>query len=309
MFQVKIIADSVSRATGFPHRLITFQLTYPRAIHAELLTHRQLSRNAMSSRAIPVARMIKQVREEPFVPFYWGANQPGMQAGAELEGEARETAIGHWLIAAENAANSAERLMEMGVHKQNANRLLEPFQWMTSIVTGTEWENFFALRDHDAAEPHFHRLAGMMRGARDLSDPVELLPGEWHLPYVRPEERSLSIETLVKVSAARCARVSFLNHDGTDPSISKDIELCHKLVGSRPMHASPVEHQATPDNFNPMEGWDNEGLHGNFKGWVQHRKILEVGGDPLALTEALIHYRPVPAKGGLRRRSALSIGG
>lgn len=284
MFDARIIADSVSRLDSGEYRLTTFQLCYPRFIHAELMTHRQFSRNAMSSRAVPVAKMIEQVRENPAEPVHWGKNQPGMQAAVELEGEEREEAIGHWHIAAAQAADTAERMNELGVHKQVVNRILEPFQWMHTIVTLTEWDNFESLRCHPAAEPNFQKLAYMMQERRKLSTPRQLHPGQWHLPYVSMVELEMyGIDVAVKLSAARCARVSYLNHDGTNPVVEKDVELYERLVGSKPMHASPVEHQATPDRLSVYDGWYHRDLQGNLVGWIQNRKLVERGRSPSEL--------------------------
>jgi hypothetical protein len=291
VFAVKVIADSISRNGA---RLTTMQISYPRFVHAEFMTHRVFSRNASSSRAIPVAKMIDQVRNNPAMPVHWGKNQPGMQAAGELEGEALHDAKHLWTRAAKAMAECAEVMSSIGLHKQVANRLLEPFQWMHTIVTATEWDNFFALRCHPAAEPNIQKLAYMMREARQFSAPVFLSPGEWHMPYVewvRDENRQyfqnegfrITLEEALAASTARCARVSYLNHDGTEPNLAKDMELYERLVGSDPIHASPTEHQATPDTkrlveSNPYDAewhWARPWMHGNLVGWEQHRKFLE----------------------------------
>lgn len=271
IISAKIIEDSMSPGGN---RLTTLELCYPRFIHSEFLTHRVFSRNAMSSRAIPVAKMIDQVRDDPVVPMHWGANQPGMQASNEVAYPVMLEAIDVWRKAANDAANRAQQLLGLGIHKQVANRLLEPFQWMRTIVTATEWENFFALRNHKDAEPHFQLLAQVMARAMSESVPIRRpnTPYDelgWHLPYVTYGERqSVKFHNLPKISAARCARVSFLTHDGASPSLEADLALYERLVGSVPMHSSPVEHQACagPLGF---------GASGNFIGWAQFRKGLE----------------------------------
>ena len=277
MITAKIIEDSISEAGV---RLVTMQLCYPRFIHSEFMTHRVFSRNASSSRAIPVKKMLEMVRNEPAMPIHWGANQPGMQASQEVQhvGVAKDL----WCIAAKKAADIAEEMEKMGLHKQVANRILEPFQWIHVIVTATEWEGFFELRAHPDAQPEIHELAIRMREAMEQSTPKLLKRGEWHLPYISEEERGMYFEkVLCQMSAARCARVSYLTHDGQKPDPQKDIELYERLVGSKPMHASPVEHQATPDTYYKEgsfqeEGWGSEHLHGNFVGWKQFRKSLEL---------------------------------
>lgn len=269
----KIIADSIGSYGGAESRLITLQLRYPRIVHSELNTHRVFSRNASSSRAIPVAKMIEQVRTDPAAPYVWTTNKPGMQGDVVTDPELIAKYDQMWIEAANQAADNAEVLMGEGLHKQVVNRILEPFQWISVIVTATEWANWFELRNHKDADPTIKRLAEVMLAAMEASEPKHLIAGEWHLPYVSKEEKSaLPIATLVKISAARCARVSYLTHDGAFPDVDKDIALYERLVGSRPLHASPIEHQARVINLNN----DEIGLNGNFSPlWVQHRKLLE----------------------------------
>ena len=276
---VKVIEDSVND-DGW--RLTTLQLRYPRFIHAEFLTHRVFSRNASSSRAIPVAKMIEQVRNDPALPIHWGRNQAGMQAYSELDDQDRVRAHAVWRSASLAAAHFAEQLSDIGAHKQICNRLLEPFQFMNVVVTATEWRNFFALRRHHTAEPTIQELANRMYEAMKQSTPKLLADGEWHLPYITRDERNDShfqsrMTMLARVSVARCARVSYNKHDGTRPGIREDLALCDRLINTDldPMHASPAEHQATPDC-----GHENWYLHGNLVGWQQFRKLIEAGRIP-----------------------------
>lgn len=261
-----VIADSIS---SYGKRITTLQLKYPRFIHSEFLTHRTCSRNSSSSRAIPVAKMIEQVRTDPAMPIHWGKNRPGMQADGEIEN--KDKAVNRWRAAANSAADQAEEMIDLGLHKQIVNRVLEPFQWMHTIVTATEWDNFFELRCHPDAQPEFQALANAIRTAMDNSVPV-IRSGSlaWHLPYISDEERAnLHTYTLPKISAARCARVSYLKHDGTAPSIEDDMALFERLVGSKPLHASPIEHQACASNSMTRSR--------NFLGWVQYRDLFESG--------------------------------
>lgn len=291
--QVKIIADSVS---GEGKRITTMQLKYQRFIHSEFKTHRilssdssnevfvveqssglmddtNLSRNASSSRAIPVAKMIEQVRTDPAMPIHWGKNQPGMQAKEEIQHAYAGKDL--WKVSARYAADVAEEMSKLGLHKQVVNRILEPYQWIHVVVTATEWDNFFELRYHEDAQPEIYELAKQMRYAMDTSEPVAMSSGDWHLPYVTEDEYvNLDIEDAKKVSAARCCRVSYLKHDGTNSTIEEDIALCNRLAGAKPIHASPFEHQATPDLFDG-ESYKRKELHGNFAGWIQHRKLIE----------------------------------
>ena len=289
--------------SGEGKHLITMQLRYPRFIHSEFMTHRVFSRNASSSRAIPVNKMLEQVRNEPAMPIHWGKNQPGMQAFeewsecVELEEMVEFDCPGDsplfvsqqvpvtiqlaWKRAANEAANIAEAMNKAGYHKQVVNRILEPFQFISVIVTATEWDNFFELRDHPDAQPEIRELARVMKQAIDQSRPTLLDYGQWHLPYVSQAERAIyNVDSCLKLSTARCARVSYLNHDGTTPDPEKDFELFDRLVGSTPIHASPIEHQATPDRFDCPDApadWANKKAWGNFTTWVQHRKLFEAG--------------------------------
>jgi hypothetical protein len=276
--EVKIIADSISNANK---RITTLQLKYQRFIHAEFLTHRDFSRNASSSRAIPVAKMIEQVRNDPAMPIHWGQNQPGMQASGEVQHTLAAQEL--WAVSARIAAEIAREMSVLGLHKQVANRILEPFQWIHVVVTSTEWDNFFELRAHPDAQPEIQALARMMRYEMEKSNPRLLSPGEWHLPYVKDEELEVLLrnsktveegwDIARKISAARCCRVSYLKHDGTQASIAEDLALCERLAGAVPIHASPFEHQASPD-----ENGDYPEYHGNFKGWIQFRKMIEARG-------------------------------
>ena len=259
MFEAKIILDSVNESGD---RLTTFQLRYPRFIHSELMTHRVFSRNAMSSRAVPVAKMIAQVRDNPAKPIHWGMNKPGMQATEEVPTASAEHL---WHKAANLAADVAEQMVKLNLHKQVSNRILEPFQWMNTIVTATEWDNFYSLRAHPDAQPEFQKLAVMMLEAQKSSQPKLLKAGEWHLPYITSLELESGNAGLRRVSAARCARVSYLTHDGRRPEPHEDLTLFDRLAGGVPLHASPLEHQGTPGAYDC----------GNFKGWTQFRKVWE----------------------------------
>lgn len=273
MIEAKVIEDSISQL-GF--RITTMQIKFHRFCLPEFNTHRVFSRNFSSSRAIPIAKLIEQVRNDPAIPVHWGKNQPGMSARVELSTDEQIEAISRWKSAASVAAANAQRLSDLGVHKQIVNRMIEPYMWATGIVTSTEWDNFFELRNHEDAQPEIHKLAQVMYAAREKSVPKVLLIGQWHLPYVTQEEdRSLPNALLSKISAARCCRVSYLKHDGESPSLSDDIKLFERLAGSEPIHASPLEHQATPDACDENENWYNKRLHGNLSGWIQFRKANE----------------------------------
>lgn len=273
--KVKILADSITPQGDI--RGTTFQLEYWRAFHGEMLTHRVFSRSASSSRAIPVTTMIRNVWDNPAAPTYWGSNKAGMQAGTELTGFKLWASKKVWGLAAKAACMFAKGLSKLGVHKQIANRLLEPFQYIQVVVTSTQWDNFFELRDHPDAFPEFRDLARSMHFMLKNNKPTVLRSGEWHLPYVLPAERRIhQMVSLLKFSTARCARVSYNRHDGGMPLPEKDIALHDDLVVSEPRHASPSEHQFMFDGTGIS--FDNEmDLQGNLRGEgiVQYRKLLE----------------------------------
>lgn len=258
-------------------RIDTLLLRYPRFIHAEFMTHRQFSRNASSSRAIPVERFIEDVERDPAMPVFWGKNQKGMQAREELSPSIAGAMGVRWLMACEDAIYHARGMLGNDAHKQIVNRLLEPFAHINVVVTATEWDNFMALRDHEDAQPEIRALAQAMK-AEMLYAPVQRLSiGQWHLPFVTPEEireyQGLMDPTrnLRAVSSARCARTSYLTHDGRKSSLAEDIALGERLTKSRPFHASPFEHQATPY----VPGFHDETDQRNFRGWVQNRALME----------------------------------
>lgn len=277
-----VIEDSINE---WGQRLTTFEVTFPRFILAEVNTHRQLSRSYRSSRAVPTIKLLKELRESPSGPMHWGLNQPGMDAAAEVPYQAMEAAKDVWIRAAQEAADRAEELLALGLHKQVANRLLEPFLVVHGVLSATHWDNFFGLRLHPA-QPEFNYLAQVMWADYQRSKPKLLLPGDWHLPYITELDRARALvhckdnidealKLLKAVSAARCARVSYKPFDADRPSTSEeDAELFQKLAGSAPIHASPLEHQATPDRVTLEGFWANQHLHGNFEGFIQHRKEL-----------------------------------
>jgi thymidylate synthase ThyX len=269
--EVKVIADSFNSEGG---RITTMQLRYWRAIHAEFMTHRVFSRSASSSRAIPVAKMIEQVRNDPAGPIRFMKNKPGMQATEYLSEAEEVSARAVWSDAAHAAADWGMRLLQLNIHKQFANRLLEPFQYISVVVTATEWDNFFALRDHPDAMPEIQELARAMKHAMGNSTPIFLESGEWHLPYILPDERTAHpVETLVQLSTARCARVSYLTHEGNLPALEDDLGLFKRLAEAQPPHMSPLEHQAVAAPRFPT----GEPLMTNLKrGWFQYRRMYEV---------------------------------
>lgn len=286
-----VIKKSVSAISN--DIMTTFELEYPRFIHSEFMTHRMLSKNASSSRAIPFNTMTDNTLKGPAIPSYWGKNQSGMQAKEELGDDDKTYAKTVWLELLDHVAQKTRVLNERKLHKQTINRLTEPWQMMKTVVSGTEFANLYWLRDHVDAQPEFNDLVVTMQIA-DAESKFDILhPGEWHLPYVELNDKGqpidsngeiLSIEDAIKVSASCCAQVSYRKNDD---SLEKALDIYNKLIESEPCHASPIEHQATPiDEYTlPFEPstWQEGITHvrrdgslwsANLQGWVQYRQLI-----------------------------------
>lgn len=272
-YQATILADSIS-PDGV--RLTTLHCTFPRFILAEVNTHRMLSRNSNSSRAIPPERQIEKVRTNPFVPETFNKRVKGMGGGVALKYDDNEQARYAWLTAAVHSCRQAEKLIELDCDKSRINRLLEPFLWHSAVISATEWENFFALRDHPAAQPEFRILAKLMKKAMEESTPDFLTRTYWHLPGVDKNEimdhtahgELIDWNKWKLVSAGRLARWTSYDLMTEDP-IDAAIERAQKLIKS--FHMSPTEHQARPQEKRRSETVQ---FFGNFKGWVQFRKEI-----------------------------------
>lgn len=330
MIDAHIVCDSVSPQET---RLTTFRLRYPKFIHGEFMTHRVVSRNASSSRAIPTAKLIEEVRSDALraAPVFWGKNQKGMQAAEELPNQPDDQVCVHerhlqpktfhdplifmserraaqmiWRGAALIAAEQADQMVKIGAHKQIVNRLLEPFSHINVVVSATEWDNFFGLRLHRDAQPEMRALAIAMWEAMKASTPKLLQPSEWHTPFAdytdgwtgkqcqqcgghgeNPSQEfgrqactgcggtgeGYDDKQVIKVSVARCARVSYESFEtGKRSTVEEDLKLYDRLLSAQPLHASPAEHQATP--IGPGSGTYDTYLCGNFHGWKQYRKML-----------------------------------
>lgn len=258
----KIILDSISENDD---RILTYEVVLNKSLLAQFNTHKMLSKNVSSSRAIPTSKLIDNVVVNPAEILWWGKNQSGMVANDELPLEEKIEAVKLWNEIKAINIEYAKKFAEIKVHKQITNRILEPYSQATIICTGTDWLNFFALRCKPDAQPEIRDLA--MRMLRDFytSEPQLLKPGQYHLPYLVENDFNEDLETQLKVSVARCARVSYLTHNGTR-ELDKDIELYTRLLESG--HMSPFEHQATPKETG------DRSYSGNLKGWVQFRKTL-----------------------------------
>jgi hypothetical protein len=255
-----IIEDSINESG---HRLTTMECTFHRFILPEVNTYRMWSRNAASSRAIPLKRRIQEVLENPAIPVEWGKNQRGMVAEQELASDKASECISTWIEASYAAADYAQILESIGLHKQIASRILEPFIWHTSVISATDFSNCFEQRIHKDAQPEFRELSIKMKEALDSSNPKIVHSGEWHLPYISTEEKQdFDIEDLKKISVARVARSSYLNQNKKD--FDSDRQLYERLISADPPHLSPFEMIATP----------SDQALGNFNGWQQLRHMI-----------------------------------
>lgn len=278
---VQIIADSCNK---YGARLTTIEAEYPLYIHAQVMTHRVFSRNAQSSRAVPTAKLLELLNENKDT-IDFAKNQAGMEAGEQLNDKEMVDARRTWKDAKTTAIVTAKALNKIGVHKQWVNRLLMPFMNIKVIITATEWENFFKLRLEHDAQPEIQELARMIKRAMDERTPKMLEAGEWHLPYIGDADLSseyVNADVLRAISAARCSRVSYLNHDKSNPDIDKDLSQADNLWVSG--HFSPFEHQATPvsQEHDTNSKWEKGVTHmtknsklwsANFKGFIQSRVL------------------------------------
>lgn len=307
----KIIADSITDSP-FGIRITTYELEYPRFVHAEFLTHRMFSRNAASSRAIPVKSAIELILADTARPIHWGKNQPGMSAKEEcnelikmehhsLSGMLSLSREEAWDLARDRVIEVANAFSAAGYHKQIVNRLTEPFAHIKVVLTVTEDDNWFWLRNHVDAQPEIHALAQKMLAVKDASTPVVLKEGWWHTPYygdgywrdsghARVVDGKLeavdhkypgahSLKEALAISSSCCAQVSYRKND---ESLEKAMSIFARLVESEPVHASPFEHQATPipmqeslpKGVTHMRFSDQSLWSANFKGWIQHRQLI-----------------------------------
>jgi len=308
--EVELIADSISE---HGHRISTFVLTYPRIILAELNTHRMFSRSSMSSRAVPVHKMIDHVNDNPVVPLFWGKNKAGMQAEEEtntpvkidlswlMDGLTYELSREEaWDEGKSFAVSIAKGFSDAGYHKQAVNRPLETYQMMRTVVTATEFDNWYWLRNHPDAQPEIKLLASMMLEVHNHSEPNTLHETEWHTPFyakgvwsahyaddgIEYDRHGVTLSDALKVSASCAAQASFRK---ADESIEKARNIYAKLIESVPVHASPVEHCAKPmpvascknikelSLINGATHIDKSGYvwSANFKGWVQYRQLID----------------------------------
>ena len=304
----KVVCDSISEQ-GI--RLTTFEIEYPRIVMSEFNTHRSVSKNSSSSRAIPVVKMLEHTKNINLKPIYFGSKKSGMQAGEEIIGEDLQYAQDVWESALASAIGQAELLDECGVAKEVCNRLVEPFQLVKVVCTATDWDNFFNLRLHPDSDPNICMLAYKMYQAMQESKPIELKVGEWHLPFVNvgwngkgemcyfdEDFNSVELEQAIKLSAASCASVSYRTEGMT---LEKADKIFDMLIKAEVIHASPFEHLATPiskeieiensdyltvgfiNRVGDSNTWQQGITHmnkqgqlcsGNLRGFVQYRHLL-----------------------------------
>lgn len=287
---VKVIAKSLNLRG---EAVTTFELDYPRWLLAELNTHRVFGRNSQSSRAVPVNKTV-EVNTNWVRPIVWGKNKAGMSSSEELQGETLQKVQEVWDRHAVASFDASKELSELGLHKQYTNRMTEWCSRVKTVVTATEWDNFFWLRnDEEAAQPEIVELAQRMKEAYEDYPSVQLDTGHWHLPYVFQEFDSkgkqyfldefanvMKIEDALKISVSCCAQVSYRRLDQTK---EKAIEIYEKLFSGPKPHLSPTEHamKVGPkymDFRTPgVTHIDRTGnaWSGNIKGFVQYRQLLD----------------------------------
>ncbi len=289
-WECRVEADSISPDGN---RIISWVVSMPTLVHYQLIRHRMFSVSVSSLRAVPVQRLTDRVGADPYIPEVWGSNQKGMQPGEELDPAQARASQEDWRAALKNQLWYAGALKNRGVHKELVNKLLSPFSWTTMIITATDWKNFFQLRCHPDAQYEIRKLAEMMRSSLGNSFPRKIHPGQWHLPFISlADEECYPLDVLVKISAARSARVSYETHEGKR-DLSEDLRLAKDLLDHQPPHSGPWEHQATPDKewlwkktiiqamikehpLQEHERWmDNILYSANFKGWQSQRYLLE----------------------------------
>lgn len=260
--KAKIIADSVNPAGD---RLTTFELEYPRFIHSEFMTHRMFSRNAASSRAIPIWNTIKQVIFNPAMPTHWGKHKKGMQADGEVNAVSKFLSNFIWRFTGIVVAMFAGILKLLGIHKQVANRMMEPWVLIKVLVSSTDYSNFFELRAHPDAQPEIQELAYTMKYLYENNTPQKLKIGEWHVPYSSDKnDPLLSLFERLIVSVSCSAQVSFRRNN---TSIDTAKRIVNKLYCAKPFHASPFEHQAKAVKIGDTKG--------NFKNFEQLRHNMK----------------------------------
>lgn len=267
----KVIADSINPNTG--KRITTLAIKIPRIILSEHNTHRSLSRNFSSSRAIPAKKLRKEAWEHPFVPIYWGANKSGMSADQQLTGFNLSMAKFSWKLAGKFAVMFHKMMEIVGVHKQTCNRIIEPWMSVVGTITSTEWDNFLRLRYDRNAQPEIIVLAKKIHDAIKASEPTVPENGI-HLPFIDEEERkTFPIDQLIKISVARCCRTSYANCLGKKSQPEEDIKLYHRLLDNG--HFSPFEHIALIPNHGRVAKELQYDLQRNFRGWYQLRAFIQ----------------------------------
>lgn len=288
---VKVIADSVSSVNG--KRITTLEVEFPRFILSEWNTHRLFSRNAASTRAIPILKQLELISQSPAMPVFYGKNQSGMVAKEEVDQETKEKCEQIIKNMLAQVSEGVSELNKLGLHKQHSGRYLEPWMHVKGVITSTEFDNFFWLRKHPSAQPEIKLLAEKMWDALKASEPVTLKPGDWHTPYFGAgywlKDCGVPLEDALAISSSCCAQVSYRK---LDDSLEKANDVFDKLIESKPCHASPTEHQATPmslpvwteQGYKLDLSWDEGTTHcdkfnnlwsGNLKGWIQHRQLIK----------------------------------
>lgn len=292
----RVVAASQHKWNG--QELWTLEICSPKSIDAEFGKHRVFSRSSASSRAIP----FNPALSAPFIPEDIRNRGPGMNSPERVPYEVK-TKFQAYLSSLYQSTRAGLYGFRDHIHKQHLNRYLEPWMMQVSVITSTEWDNFFSLRMPDTlddldfpADPMIQQIAILMAEAMDAAEDKVAVLGvdEWHLPYVLDEEREIYGDApwrLADMSAARCARASFNKH-GVNTTQSKGERMTADRERAKDLrtqlHMVPFEHQATPMKI--MDHWpddllrlghathmDDEGVmwSGNFRYWTQNRQQID----------------------------------
>lgn len=265
-----------------PSRLDSIYGVFPKMVLGERNRHRGYSLSDRSSRAVPPEKLIEEIRSGVglAMPAKFRRRTTGMGGGEELQGDELIAAQIDWIEDALNAADGAERASKREA-KETVNRRLDMYIYMHTLMTGVRdiWLNFFGLRLDGGADPTIQVFAQECFKVYKTTEPNRLSPGSWHLPFIDIHEVAAT-DILINLSAARIAHLSYNDHEtGQRMPYDRLMGIAVKLKDFRPLHASPFEHQATPDTkildqFQNYHGWRRPQEHGNLPGWRQARKMI-----------------------------------
>jgi thymidylate synthase ThyX len=240
-------------------KIATLEVKVPYHTWIHLLTHRAFSRNAQSSRGIPFTRLLERAT---YIPESFPINKPGMSPENYIDKTHPDyqTLCNLWIKARTLAIETANTMYLHEVHKEIINRVIQPYCYITGIITATDWDNFIELRTASSTQEDTRKVAIRVR---EIINDMQFMNQMWHIPYVDTMNEKMPINDSLLISAARCARVSYLNHNNEKNNHEKDMKLANQLLTDK--HMSPFEHQAC--------GY--KGKYYNLSNWLSQRFIIE----------------------------------